>query len=300
MLQLTHEDWNTALASKVDGTWNLHRAFQTTKLDFFVLFSSISGIVGQWGQANYAAANTFLDSFVQHRHCLGLPASVIDVGVMEDVGYVSQNPAVLEQFRATGAHTLEEKDLLDAMQMAICQPRPAKPSKDAFSNPSHFTIGLRSTRPLSDPGNRTIWKRDIRMALYRNLEVAADTSGGMASEGLKEFLSSASIDPAILDDKASLDFLTREIGHRICSFMLQPEEDLDVTRSLSAMGVDSLVSIEIRNWWRRNLGLEISVLEIMNAGSVGRLGQVAVEALQAKHEKQTEESEDTYLLMKAP
>lgn len=301
VLQLTHEDWDTALASKVDGTWNLHRAFQTAKLDFFVLFSSISGIVGQWGQANYAAANTFLDSFVQHRHYLGLPASVIDVGVMEDVGYVSQNPAVLEQFRATGAHTLEEKDLLDAMQMAISQSRPAKPSKDGFSNPSHFTIGLRSTRPLSDPSNRTIWKRDIRMALYRNLEVAADTSGGTASEGLKEFLSSASVDLAILDDKASLDFLTQEIGHRICSFMLQPEEDLDVTRSLSAMGVDSLVSIEIRNWWRRSLGLEISVLEIMNAGSVARLGQVAVEALRAKHEsKQTEESEDTYLLMKAP
>lgn len=50
-----------------------------------VIFSSYSGLVGQLGQSNYASANTFLDAFVQYRHANGLPASVHDIGVIEDV-----------------------------------------------------------------------------------------------------------------------------------------------------------------------------------------------------------------------
>lgn len=87
----------TAIVPKVKGAWNLHNALHDHQLDFFILFSSISAIVGQLGQGNYSAANTFLDSFVQYRHSLNLPASAINFGVMEDVGYVSQNPAALEQ-----------------------------------------------------------------------------------------------------------------------------------------------------------------------------------------------------------
>lgn len=77
----------------VNGTWNLHEALDGPKLDFFV-FSSWSGLRGQWGQANYAAANT-LDAFVQYRRKQELPASVLNIGVMEDIGYVSRNAGVL-------------------------------------------------------------------------------------------------------------------------------------------------------------------------------------------------------------
>jgi hypothetical protein len=74
-------DWKTATAPKVEGTWNLHNATLSAgiDLDFCVLFSSMSGVTGQAGQANYAGANTFLDSFVQYRTHLGLAAASIDM-----------------------------------------------------------------------------------------------------------------------------------------------------------------------------------------------------------------------------
>lgn len=78
-------DWEAAIRPKVDGTWNLHKATRSTSLDFMVMFSSFSGLVGQRGQSNYASANTFLDAFVQYRHANGLPASVLDIGPIEDV-----------------------------------------------------------------------------------------------------------------------------------------------------------------------------------------------------------------------
>lgn len=62
-----------------------------------------------------------------------------------------------------------------------------------------------------------------------------------------------------------------------------PEQDAEASTSLTSMGIDSLVSVEIRNWYRRTLGAEISVLEITNAGTLGRLGNLAITSLQKKY-----------------
>lgn len=83
---MTFPDWTAAVEPKVKGTWNLHHATMSSPVEFFLLFSSQSGLIGLWGQANYAAANTFLDAFVQYRHRKNLPASVIDIGLVGDVG----------------------------------------------------------------------------------------------------------------------------------------------------------------------------------------------------------------------
>lgn len=82
---MTIDDWEAAVRPKVGGTWNIHKATQSISLDFMVLFSSFSGLVGQRGQANYSSANTFLDAFVQYRHALGLAASAINTSLIEDV-----------------------------------------------------------------------------------------------------------------------------------------------------------------------------------------------------------------------
>ena len=75
----------------MQGTRDFHDVALERKLppDFFTMLSSISGVVGQRGQANYAAANVFLDSFTIYRRKLGLAADVIDLGAIEDVGYMS-------------------------------------------------------------------------------------------------------------------------------------------------------------------------------------------------------------------
>lgn len=252
--------------------------------------------MGQWGQANYAAANAFLEGFVQYRQSLGLPASALSIGVMEDVGYVSQNQAVLDQLKATNYYTLREQDLLDALQLTMV------PSSASKTDSAQLAIGLRSTKPLADPTNRSVWKRDIRMCLYRNLEIVADFSSGGANEALQQLLVEVAANPSTLDAQSSVDLLTREIGVQLYNFMVRSVDELDVKQSLSAFGVDSLVAIEIRNWWRRSLGLEISVLEILNSSSIEELGRVAAKGLQNKYiaEPVTENGNDTYLLMKAP
>ncbi len=86
LAQQSWERFTPVLAPKVNGAWLLHQATRTLPLDFFVLFSSASALLGSAGQANYASANTFLDALAQRRHAEGLPALSINWGAWAEVG----------------------------------------------------------------------------------------------------------------------------------------------------------------------------------------------------------------------
>ena len=253
------------------------------------MFSSFSGLVGQWGQANYAASNTFLDAFAQYRHGLGLPASVLDIGAVVDVGYVSENQVVLENFLASHVHGLRETDLLDSLHLMINRSVvPPSPAPNSFTNPGQVGIGLRSTLPIAAPQNRNIWKRDPRMSLYRNLEAVDEVAVTSNNDELKQFLAKAKSQPASLADKESIQYLAREIGLRLFSFLMKPEEELDLAMAPSAAGLDSLIAIEMRNWWRQSLGFDVTILEILAAGSIEQLGELACSRLREKFEPSVE------------
>ena len=260
---MSYEDWFTAIRPKVDGTWNLHHALGND-LDFLVMFSSTSGVMGQYGQANYAAANTFLDAFAQYRHSLGLDASVIDLGVMEDVGFVAESTTLVEYFKFLSANLLSEEDMVEVVRLAIARSFPIAKAKTAltYSNPSEIAVGVLSYTPLSDPNNRIIWKRDRRFAVYRTIESTSDGPAA-TNEGLKSFLAQISSRGTSGLDDETVEYLAKEIGNTLYGFMMKNPEDMELDQPLASLGLDSLVGIELRNWCRQQIGLEISILEIM-------------------------------------
>lgn len=282
--KMTLDQWNAAIQPKVHGTWNLHNATVSADLDldFFVLFSSLSGIIGQPGQANYASGNTFLDAFVQYRTNLGLPASAIDIGAVADVGYISQNQGLMQKMVATGFQALKEQELLDALVVAMTRKRMVKSEcrnhSLRFVDRNNFVLGLSSTVPLNSTANRAVWRKDRRMAISHH---AAGGNGDTAvsSASLKSYMASAKADISLLNNADAAAFFASEIGKRLFALLLKPEEDLNTSLSLVDLGMDSLVGIELRAWWRQAFGFDVSVLEILGMGTLEALGEHAAQGL---------------------
>jgi NADPH:quinone reductase-like Zn-dependent oxidoreductase/NAD(P)-dependent dehydrogenase (short-subunit alcohol dehydrogenase family)/ubiquinone/menaquinone biosynthesis C-methylase UbiE len=266
-------DWNAAVEPKVIGTWNLHRetVALNINLDFFVFFSAISGLIGQQGQANYASANTFLDAFVEYRHSLGLAASAVQIGPVEDTGIIAVNLELLSQLKATGFYLLREKEVLDAIELAVT----------SEARDSSFVIGMRSTSSLSSPSNRLVWRRDPRMAVYHNGATNTNGNAGSSSnDGLKAFLTSARADPSILSAPEATHLLAVEIGRKVLSLLMQPTDgEINTALGLTALGLDSLAGTEMRGWFKGTLGLDMSVVQMMGMGTLETLGKFAADRL---------------------
>ena len=292
---MTHPDWAAAVAPKVDGAWNLHRALLNHPLDFFLLASSLVTIVDQPGQGNYNASNTFLEAFCQYRHSLSLPASVLNICPIEGVGFVAENPQARRNLKAQGLYFLGEQEFLDYVALSIMNSQPPKPDVNCNSvayapweNPGQLIMGLRSELPLLDPNNRTNWRRDRRMSIYHNISLASTPSSSPESNSnaLQLFLTRATDDPSILTQQSSAEYLASEIGKKVFAFMLKPEgEEVDISLTLGQIGLDSLMAIELRRWWKQVFGNDISVLEIMGSGTLEQLGNMAAERFGVEMER---------------
>ncbi|KAL4998919.1 hypothetical protein BDV10DRAFT_200929 [Aspergillus recurvatus] len=282
--ELTFPDWTTAVEPKVTGTWSLHNALPHD-LDFFILFSSYSGIAGQWGQANYSAANTFLDAFVQYRHALGQSASVIDIGAMGEVGFVSQNADIMTKFHKTGMRLLTENNLLDAMTLAILRSRPGlstpstpSTSKGAYIQRSQILTGFETVVPISSPTNRVAWKRDVRMSIYHNINgvTESSSSGGIEENGLKALLSAAESRPEALAENegaTATETIAKALASALGNILVKDEDAISLTLPLEALGVDSLVAMEVRNWIRKQIAVDVSVFVIVQSTSLRALAE---------------------------
>jgi acyl transferase domain-containing protein/thioesterase domain-containing protein len=109
---------------KVHGAWNLHRLTEKRPLDFFIMFSSTSGLWGSPGQANYAAANTFLDSLAHYRIQHNLPAISIDWSAWSKVGMAAQMGDHLERHRREmGLGKITPQEGCSIFEWALNQPQ---------------------------------------------------------------------------------------------------------------------------------------------------------------------------------
>lgn len=116
---LQKQEWKQVekvLEPKVLGSLHLHEASQSLNLDFFVLFSSIASTLGAPGQANYAAANAFVDALAYARRQKGLPALSIAWGAWAEVGMAA---ALSERHKASGIVPMKPKDALTALGIAL-------------------------------------------------------------------------------------------------------------------------------------------------------------------------------------
>ncbi|KAK3313628.1 hypothetical protein B0H66DRAFT_503226, partial [Apodospora peruviana] len=269
---MTHDDYHTAIKAKVAGTWNLHLAAQQeqpqTPLDFFTLLSSISGVVGNKGQANYAAANAFLDAFAFYRQNLGLRAHTVDLGLIEDVGYVAEvGGAALEaRFDKREWTPINEGMLRRILGFSILQQEQSNGGPISAASAAQMITGV--AYPL--PADQSDLVDNARFGYLFTSTSSATSEGGVSGGGdqtdqaIRAFrlMREADAGPAALA-KAAVELLQKQI-----SKLLRLENEVEPGRPLMAYGLDSLSAVELRGWVRQKLGGELSTLDITNASSL--------------------------------
>ncbi|KAA8565524.1 hypothetical protein EYC84_009381 [Monilinia fructicola] len=271
---MTLDDYHTALHAMVNGTWNLHNISQEQKepLDFFTLLSSISGIVGNKGQANYAAGNTFLDAFAQYRQSLGLRANSVDLGVIGNLDGVAERDEFDSSFDKRQWTPVTENTLRKILSYSILQQDEKSPLN------AHSTTQLIAGIGYPLPQNSDLAHEGRFGYLFHNAVDGAnkDSSASHSDETMQAFrimLKSGS-------DKGALVKVCLEMIAVQFTKTLRLGTAMETTKPLIRYGVDSIAAVELGNWIRIELGAKLSTFEIINASSLIALCEILVSRLQ--------------------
>jgi len=257
---MTWENLQAALAPKVKGSWNLHTTLPKD-MQFYIMLSSICGIVGNRGQSNYAAGNVYQDALARYRSMHGLPANSLDLGSMLSVGFIAENQETVSP-AAFAADNIREDEFHALLEYHI-DPR----TNTNTPLRSQVAIGL-STRALFQ--RKGIPEPSfMRDPLFTQLRAISEHAAAEGDEDSFVATREAMRAAKTLDEASSI--ITEALVKRISSIMTLPVEDIDSGKPIHFYGVDSLVAVEFRNWLAKNMEASMEVLDIMGNDSIAQL-----------------------------
>lgn len=265
------EDWHAAIAPKVRGSWNLHSCLPHD-MDFFIMLASIIGITGNRGQANYGAANAYQDALALHRRARGQAATSIDLGWMHEIGVVADSWDLKFKLRNAGFEGMREHELHIVLEAAVTI---KVQGREGTTVPSQIITGVPTGGMIERSGATDLgWMNDAKFSYLKTVdskEMKEARGTGSDVSQLKRRLREASSKPnatAIIKE-ALMTKLVQSTGLDI--------RDVDENEPIHALGLDSLVAIQIRGWAKRELKAEVSGVFILSSASIKEVAATIAE-----------------------
>ncbi|GAW25274.1 putative lovastatin nonaketide synthase [Rosellinia necatrix] len=288
--QMSYDSYMTAINPKVRGALSLHKALGNAALDFFVMTSSVSAVLGNMGQSNYSAANSFLDALARQRTAAGLAATSLALPMVLDVGVVAEDDAIEASLVRKGLYGISEQEMLRGIETAMVaagsqqqqQLLLAGSSRWTVSTPSHLVMGMEareigsavssikaadgSSSSSSDP----FWLSNARFCHLRaTIEADAARGGGSSSEGrvgVQEQGFATTLEAAQAQGpEAVVAVLATHIMERMSGILMIPVGDFEVDGpSLGSYGLDSMIGTEMRSWLFKEFGLDYSFQKLLS------------------------------------
>ncbi len=249
------------LSPKVSGGWNLHELTLGHDLDIFVMFSSMSGLLGGAGQGNYAAANTFLDALAAHRRGQGLQAQSLAWGPWSEGGMAAGLAAVQQaRLARQGMKALSAAQGILALEQALARP-------DAVLGV--VSLDLQALIQALGAVVPPVWRALVRAPVVRAARAAQATWAEQI----------AALPPARRTDDVRAA-VQADIA-RVLS--LNAPSAVPDDRPLSELGLDSLMAVELRNALGKRLGATLPATLAFDYPTLSGMTKYLLEMVLARH-----------------
>ena len=238
------------LAPKVEGADNLDRATRAAGLDYFVAFSSVTTMIGNLGQGAYVAANGYLQGLMRRRRAEGLPGLAVGWGAIGDVGVLARDAeGVAKLERISGIIALRSAEALSHLESLLTRPELCPDTVHCAS----FRPGaaLQSIKLLATPA-------------FGQLFAAAESGAGDNSIDLASLIKGKSE----IEARTAVAALVAQEVARILRLTV---DEIDPTQPLDGLGMDSLMSLELRMGIEARFGVELPVVAISSGVNVNEL-----------------------------
>ena len=246
----------TAMAPKIMGAWNLHALTVDAPLDFFVLCSSITSIIGNPGQANYAAGYAFLDALAYYRRTRGLPALTVNWGMIGEVGPWSRARKPAERLQRLGVRALRVSETLDALDELLA----GNAVQVAMAHVDWKVFGRASSH--AHPGSPCrLGRRNRCRGRQFDRRLARARRPGSGRGGA-----------SVIAGVAIFAIIWRAPW--------EPRPRVSIPQqSLLSLGLDSLMAVEMRNRLNEDLGINVPLEKFMHGASIKTVASYIAERL---------------------
>ena len=259
------DEFKAALKPKVQGSWNLHEQLPKG-MDFYILLSSLNGILGSRGQSNYGAGNTYEDALAKFRISHGEKVVSLDIGLVKSVVFVAEREEVIDSQLLAGLSRIEELQL-HAVLDYHCNPALSLPS---FLK-SQVLVGLDTPAAMMAKGRgEPFW---VDQPMCRNLlqmddvsSVAGVIDAQIDYEALLRSATSAT---------AAKDVFYGGLKDKLSKVLYLSIADIDRHGSITSYGTDSLVAVDLRNWLSKEMGEDVAIFEILSNKGLGDFSEMA-------------------------
>lgn len=246
---LTDKQIQSVMKVKALGAWNLHNAFINNSLDFFICYSSVTSMIGNSSQANYAAANAFVDGLMQYRRGLAQKGLSINWGVIEDVGMVAKDERLRAHLERIGIKGILSQKGLRCVLPALY---------GDYSQIGVFSMDWKK------------WSDDIVMTTNRIKALVSEHSQNACDEKVETFR-----EIIIKEEPAQRIFvITGHIINLIAAIFKIESSRMESNSDLVELGIDSLMAQELATEILKKMGVRFRALYLLRGPTISEISEV--------------------------
>lgn len=255
---MSHDDYVTSLKPKVQGTQNLDAVFGVSgSLDFFIMLSSITAILGTAGQSNYAVGNAFQDAFAQSKVNSKCRYVAVNLGAVDGSLAITSLPAAQQEKMRLGTALMSFEEVFTVLGYAMSpQVRQGDLRQLILGFDRKSMESVHDEMALANPVFSQIPYLETKGE-------TAETGGTDIGKMLQQASTPEEIQSIVVGG----------ISQRFALFTARAPEDISPDVSMENFGLDSLIAIELKNWLVRTFQTTLQTSEVLDASNINSLAR---------------------------